>query len=270
MSTRWYWSKIGIQALVIFVVGLGLMTAFRTTKRQVVQAVETNSDLTIPLPFLPFNVDGQRAGNLRKITLHRSAPEHVESVEVTVRLTDASALGALTGCSVTVDDPTRLNERSSFRCVSDEAGMEPFGSVRIQTKGESGSWHQSASVPLLLPSGLTRQIQGRDAERHASDLERDRFRQLGDSIGDLARRFASASDAGVRDDLKNRMEALEEEMADLRESISEAARDMVVEVAPVAGSATVVAPGVKIEVSGAAPPVPGKVKVVVAPPKPPR
>ena len=213
-----YWVKIGVQALVIFGVGFGVMSVFRSGKRQVRRAVETTSDLTIPLPFLPFNLDGQRVGGIRKIVLHRSAPERVESVDVTVRVTDSVALTQFAGCSVTVDDPTRLNERSSFRCAGAEPGLEPFGSLRIQSRIGSGGWHEAAVLPLLLPAQLTRQIQGLEAQRHASDLERDRFRQLADSIRALAQQFTAATDAEARDGLKDRMEALEEEMADLREA----------------------------------------------------
>lgn len=263
MNMTGYWAKIGIKALVIFGVGFFLINVFRDGRSHVVRAVETNSDLTIPLPFLPFSFDGTRLGTFRKIVLHRSTPDRVESVDLTVRVNDAATLSRFENCRVTVEDPTHLDENSSFSCVADGAGMTEFGKLRIYARGEGGGWRLSSTVPLMLPEELTHRIRGRDAQNHASELERDRFQAIGDSIQALAREFATASEAVERDRLRSRMEELESEMSDLRRAIIEAAREQ-------AEAAVATATEVNVELATPEVPAAPRVKVVVSPPKPPR
>lgn len=264
MNMKWYWGKIALTAGAIFAVGYAGMSAFRSTKRQVVRAVESNADLTIPLPFLPFNFDGAKLGTFRKVVLHRSTPENVESVEVTVRVSDPSVLTRLGSCNLTVDDPSRLNENSSFRCVALDATMENFGSVVVMTRGADGHWTRATSVPLVLPKDVARRIQGREAQQHASQLEADRFRQLGDSVAVLARLFAGATSDSARDALKEQMDDLQTEMNDLRESIVEAATERAAAAAEAAAEAATRT--VEIKVATPKPAEPPKAKAPPAPP----
>lgn len=265
MSMKWYWGKIALKALAVFGVGFVVISLFRDGRRHVVNAVETNADLRIPLPFLPFSFDGERLGTFRQIVLHRSRPDHVEAVSLTVRVTDPASAARFGDCRVTVDDPTHLNEHSTFHCVTDEAGMTEFGSLRVFSKSDGRGWRLASTVPLLLPIEMTRKIQGRDAQIHASELERDRFRALGDSIQSLSREFATVRDAGERDRLRARMEELESEMSDLREAIIDAARDRADDAPAVAGAS-------EMRVEVVAPEGAGKgasrVKVTVKPPPP--
>ncbi len=172
MDMKWYWGKIALKAVVIFGVGYGIVGVVRATKHRVVQAVETSSDLaiTIPLPFLPFNVDGVKAGSFRRVVLHRSKPETVESVDATVRMTDSSQLERLRGCTVTVDDPSRLSDKSSFRCVTADSMMTPFGSLIVNTM-QDGEWTRAAVIPLVLPRDVASRLQGRDVQHRAAELE---------------------------------------------------------------------------------------------------
>lgn len=246
MNMKWYWGKIALTALVIFAVGYGGISVVRATKREVVRTVETNADLTIPLPFLPFNVEGAKVGTFRKVVLHRSNPRTVGSVDATVRLTDSSLLSKLRGCTVTVDDPSRLSEKSSFRCVGSDSMMTPFGSLIINTM-QDGEWARAAVLPLVLPLEVARRIQGHEAQSHAAELEAARFRALGDSIQALATRLRGASSDSIRESIESEMQSLESEMGDLRRSMSEAAAERTAE-APDDGASVSVANG-KVTVS---------------------
>ncbi len=267
MNMKWYWGKIAITAAVIFGVGYAGISVARSTREHVVSAVESNADLTIPLPFLPFNFDGAKFGTFRKVVLHRSTPEHVESVEVTVRLNDPSVLTKLGDCNLTVEDPSRLNENSSFRCVTVDETMENFGSVVVMTRSTDGRWTRATSVPLVLPKDVARRIQGREAQEHASQLEADRFRELGDSVAVLARLFAGATSDSARDALKEQMDDLQTEMNDLRESIVEAASERAAAAAEAAADAATRT--IEVKVATPAAPKPADAPKVKAPPAPP-
>ena len=222
---RWYWAKIALTAVVIFCVGYAGIAAFKATKRTVVRAVESTDDLTIPLPFVPFNFDGTRLGTFRKIVFHRNGPERVQSVDVTVRLAESGRLPDLSACRLTVDDPSRLNEHSSFRCAKVDSTMEGFGSVIIQTKDADGDWNTTSTVQLVLPKELALKIRGHEASAHASQLEADRFRAIGDSMGILGRHLATATSDSIRSELQDEIQSLQEEMTELRQSIAETSSD---------------------------------------------
>lgn len=282
---RGYWLKIVGTALVIFCVGYAGLSVVRFGKHQVQDVVESARDVTIPLPFLPFKFDGTKLGNFRKVVIHRSSPESVTSVDVVVRLSDQAELAKLTGCQLTVDDPTRLNERSTFRCAAADSTMEAFGAVRVQTHSESG-WDEVATIPLVLPRDVAKSIRGSDAKSHAAVLEADRFRQIGDSLRILGQLMGKASSDSAREEIRSQMEDLQDEMTELREAIVDAATERAganVKIGPREVSVEVPAapdqPGAKVRVgaggvtveapstTGAKAPAP---KAAPQPPKPPR
>jgi hypothetical protein len=230
MNMKWYWGKIALKAVVIFGAGYGIVSVVRATKHRVIQAVETSSDLaiTIPLPFLPFNVDGVKVGTFRRIVLHRSNPETVESVDATVRMSDSSQLQQLRGCTVTVDDPSRLSDKSSFRCVTADGLMTPFGSLIVSTM-QDGEWAKAAEIPLVLPRDVARRLRGLEVQHRAAELEAERFRAIGDSIQSLAAGLRSAASDSVRNAIEGEMKALEVEMRTLRRSMAEAAAERTAE-----------------------------------------
>ena len=238
MNMKWYWGKIALTALVIFCVGYGGITVVRAAKREVVRAVDTNVDVTIPLPFLPFNFDGARVGTFRKVVLHRSNPKTVESVDATVRLSDSSLLAKLRGCTVTVEDPSRLSDKSSFRCVVPDSLMTAFGSLMVSTM-QNGEWARAAVIPLVLRLDVARRIQGHDAQSHGAELEAARFRALGDSVQALAALLRGASSDSIREAIESNMQSVEEEMANLRRSMSEAAAERTAEAPETGASVTI-------------------------------
>ena len=159
MNMKWYWTKIGLTAGVIFAIGYGGITIARAARRQVVHVVESNADVTIPLPFVPFSFEGERVGNFRKLVIHRADPKHVSGVNLTVRLDDLAALERFRHCHLTAEDPTRINERTSFRCVEMDSSMESFGELVVQAR-QDGHWSEAATIPLALPRSVALGIRG--------------------------------------------------------------------------------------------------------------
>lgn len=224
MNMKLYWAKIAGGAALIFVVGFGILSAAKATKREVVRTANSDSDITIPVPFLPFNFNGTDLGNLRKLVIHRSGPEKVSAVDVTVRLDDLAALDGFKNCHLTVDDPTRVNQQTSFRCVTLDSTMETFGQVHVNIKDADGDWVEAAVVPLALPIAVAKGIRGEAARAHVSQLEADRFREIGDSMRTLGQALGQAASDSLRNALEEQMQALQDEMEQLQENIADAAR----------------------------------------------
>ncbi|MEO8449965.1 MAG: hypothetical protein ABI647_09255, partial [Gemmatimonadota bacterium] len=157
-----YWLKIGLRALVIFGIGMVCVGLFRSTKRTVRRVVDSNADLNIPLAFLPFQFDGAKAGKFERLVIHRSDPRKLSGVDMTIRVTDPAVAAKLaSGCNLTVDDPTHLNNNSSFRCADLDATMESFGQVHIQTKNSDDEWVDASTVTLVLPKAVAADLRGK-------------------------------------------------------------------------------------------------------------
>jgi len=260
-----------LSALGVFAVGFAGLQLFRSGKREVVRVVRSDSDITIPLPFVPFNFEGTKLGNFRKLVLHRSGPERISGVDVTVRLTDPASLDRFRECHVTVDNPTQLNENSSFRCVTFDESMTAFGSIRVQTKDLDGNWIETAIIPIALPNEVARSIQGRGMPAHASLLEADRFRLLGDSLGLLGRQLGAATTEAEREKIQGLMHEVQEDIEELQEAVAEAAvaahGNVHVETPPVDVKVTVSpGPNPKVDVKVGAPPKPGTERSAPKPP----
>lgn len=228
MSMRTYWLKIAGGALAIFAVGFAGISAMRAGKREVVRVVESASDVTIPLPFVPFNFDGERAGNFRKATFHRSTPNTVSGVDITIRLADPGFLTRFENCPVTLDDPTRLSERSSFRCATADADMQNFGTIAIEVKGEGGSWATARELPLVLAQSAIAELHGKGigtGRRDAARYEARRFRQLGDSIRILGRELGRAESEAERQEITAQINALQTQLSEMGSAIAEAAAE---------------------------------------------
>jgi hypothetical protein len=156
-----YWFKIGLGALLIFVVGLGVVRA----ARHVHDTIESNQDLTIPLgSFIPFKLDGAEIGKLRSLVIHRSSPKAVTGFDVNTRVTDSATFERLRDCRMSVTDATHFDEHSTFVCLKSDSGYRTFGEVRIDLRLPGSAGTQTLIQPLLLPESAIR-----DLERKAAD-----------------------------------------------------------------------------------------------------
>jgi hypothetical protein len=186
---RNYWAKIALGALLIFCVGFGIVSVVRHFK----SSIESGGNITIPFGSLvPFKLDGQKVGNLRSLTIRRTAPKEIVGFGLHVRLADSAAFEKLVGCKLTVSDPMHINENTTFSCVSSEDGYQPFGDVTIDLRLDQDT--RTIVQPLLLTDATIRGIQS-----HASDSAggpsadsiaaavRDRIRSQARSMSDSIR-----------------------------------------------------------------------------------
>ena len=204
---RRYWTRIALGALLIFCVGYGFVSAGRYFKN----TVASGKDLTIPFGSLvPFKLDGEKVGTLRSLVIHRTAPKEIVGFGLRVRLSDSAAFEKLQGCKLTVSDPMRIDEHTTFSCVSEEAGYQPFGNVSIELR----SGHDSRTVveTLLLTDATVREIRSHAADSAAGPSAdsiaaaiRDRVRSQAKAIGDSIR--AVELDR-VADRMKEKAEAI--------------------------------------------------------------
>lgn len=156
---RGYWMRIILGMLGIFVVGYAVISAVRAGKSRVRQVAQSADPISIPLAFVPFNLGDQRVGTVRRLTILRREPKSVTGFRIRVDLSDLEALRLLTaGCVMTVDDPTRLNNRTSFQCVPADSALVEFGRVELLPEG-GGS---RIDVPLWLPAHLVAEFRGAD------------------------------------------------------------------------------------------------------------
>lgn len=163
-----YWLRIIGGALAIFVVGFGILRVGRRVER----TIESDEDLTIPLPFVPFRLDAREVGTFRNVTLRRDAPHSISGVVLRVRLRDSAAYTSLADCRLTVDDPTHLNEQTTFRCLASDSGLIEFGSVRLELR--NGESSRALLLPLLLDSAVVERIRRRGAADSVAEAVRSK------------------------------------------------------------------------------------------------
>jgi hypothetical protein len=201
---RTYWLRILLGAAGIFAVGMLIVTAVRATRSRVRSVAESSESITIPLPFVPFRVDGARLGTFERIVLNRDAPEDLRSVDLHVDLGSTEAVARIQQCKgifadvrdgANSDGKTLTNAR--FACVHDDsaqAELEQFGLVYF-VPGDH-------TTPLLVPPEMAAHLRremiqmrarrGDDsmavrAESIATEAER-----TADSIGEAASHLADS------------------------------------------------------------------------------
>jgi len=162
---RKYWFKIGFGALLIFVVGFGMISGLRGVKHK----IHSSQDLEIPLgPFIGFNLDGTRLGTIRALTIRRAAPKLISGFELRVRLNDSTGVARMTSCNVSVNDTGHIDERTIFVCLPSDSGYVAFGEVRAELRVENGP-HTYVVMPLMLPPDAVAKIQRQGGDPAAVD-----------------------------------------------------------------------------------------------------
>jgi hypothetical protein len=198
---RSYWLRIVLGAAVIFVIGMIGITLVRRGVGKVNAVVAGAGPLSIPLPFVPFELGGKRLGKLERLVVNRDAPKKVSSVELAVQLDDSLMAQGLAGCRLAANlesdssKPGNLNfharrpeQRAFFSCVpedsAEDSSLVEFGTVTLNP-GE-------VEVPLLVPQSLADELSsgnwssdGADSAdalaQHAESLAA-KAEKLGDSI----------------------------------------------------------------------------------------
>jgi hypothetical protein len=232
---RNYWLKIVLGALGIFAVGMIIRTIVRAGHDEVMHVVETSDPISIPVAFVPFKLDGERLGTIRRITILRDQPKRPTAVEFSVRMSD-SVSARLADCFLTVDRLEKLDENSTFTCLkaadTTGRGLVPFGAVVTSADGDG----ETGRFVMLLPDSTIRELQAdlADGQRYSSDsveaaveADRERSRQEADSIREAAGVRADSimqSTEALRDSIERRMEIAESIRVAGHEAAAERAR----------------------------------------------
>jgi len=137
---RNYWIKIASGAAGVFVVGMAGWYLVIGAKERVVDVIDSAVSLSIPLPFdlVPFQVDGERLGSLKRLVIHRDSPKEVNWIEVEAKLNEHSQWAELADCRLSIDDFEGLDEGASFACNTElPRGYVEFGEITFRESGES-------------------------------------------------------------------------------------------------------------------------------------
>ncbi len=185
---RSYWLRILLSAAGIFAVGMLVIAIVREVRGRVRTVAKSSDPITIPLPFVPFRIDGERVGTFERLVIQRDAPDDVRSVDLHVDLGDAAATARIHECSGILarlhDSPggrgTTLHD-ADFGCVRGDSAavaLEPFGEVHFVPGGHT--------APLLVPPEV------------ANDLRREmiqmRARRADDSVAVRAESIAAEAE----------------------------------------------------------------------------
>lgn len=198
---RSYWMRILFGAVAVFAVGMIGVTLFRRGRDRVTEVVGGSGPLTIPLPFVPFQLDGSRLGSLDRLVINRDAPKKVSSVELQVKLDDSLMAQGLAGCRLAANldsdssrsgdlklNPRTAGEHAFFSCATKDSGLVDFGSVTLNPG--------DVTVPLLISETLAETLRsGRwGDETDSSDVLAQRAESLADRAETVADSVQAARD----------------------------------------------------------------------------
>lgn len=206
---RNYWLRILLGAFAVFAVGMLGVTLVRRGRSQVESVLASSDPISIPLAFVPFQLNGSKLGMLEHVVVNRDSPKKVSSIDLQVKLGDSLVARGLAGCRLAAnieDDSSshgnanihvnRLEHRTFFFCAPSDSGFEEFGSVAF-SPGD-------VKVPLLVPEELAGRLQSGDwsdasDSSEAADSVAEAAEARGDSIADLAQAKADSGMArGMR------------------------------------------------------------------------
>ena len=193
---RSYWLRILLGALAVFTVGMVGVTLFRHGREKVTQVVAGNGPLTIPLPFVPFQLDGNKLGTVERMVVNREAPKKVSSIDLEVKLDDSLVAQGLAGCRLAANlesdsvkrgdlnvHVNRMGDRAFFFCAKSDSALVPFGTVTMHPG--------DVTVPLLVRQSLAEALEsGQWAEDEADSA--DAIAERAESLADAAQERADS------------------------------------------------------------------------------
>ena len=134
-----YWVRIALGALAVFAVGMVGISVARSGMKQLETVANSTRPIGIPLALLPFRLDGEQLGTVRRLELIRIAPKKVTGIRLTVALQDSSEADNLRDCNVTVHAPVAFGGRDGFTCSTTADSMaghlERIGEIIVEPGG---------------------------------------------------------------------------------------------------------------------------------------
>ncbi|HEX3275059.1 MAG TPA: hypothetical protein VHR43_09405 [Gemmatimonadales bacterium] len=193
---RSYWLRILMGAFAIFAIGMLGIHLVRRGRHQVESVIASAEPLSIPLPFVPFQLNGSKLGTVERLTVNRDAPKKVSSIELQVKLDDSLVAQGLAGCRLAANmdadsagrgdvnvQVNRMGEKTFFFCATSDSGFEELGSVKLMPG--------NVELPLLLPESLAQHLRRGDWAQ--SEEQTDSLASLGDSLAGMAEAIADSA-----------------------------------------------------------------------------
>ncbi|HEX2637117.1 MAG TPA: hypothetical protein VHL81_08285 [Gemmatimonadales bacterium] len=200
---RSYWMRILLGAVAIFAIGMIGVTFYRRSAEKVHEVVAGAGPLSIPLPFVPFELEGNRLGKVERLVVNRDAPKKVSSVDLEVKLDDSLVAQGLADCRLAANVESdssstgdlnvhvgRKGRGAFFSCVDDDSSLVEFGTAHL-SPGD-------VTVPLLIPEALADQLRSGRWESGADSA--DALAEHAESLAGQAER--SADSIGRREDVR--------------------------------------------------------------------
>jgi len=198
---RSYWLRILMGAFAIFVIGMLGVALVRRGRSGVESVIASSEPLSIPLPFVPFQLNGSKLGTIERLTINRDAPKKVSSIELQVKMDDSLVAKGLAGCRLAANIENdssksgrhrdvdvnvhlnRLHERTFFFCTKSDSGFEELGSATL-IPGD-------VELPLLVPESLAEQLRSGEWGNDADST--DGLEERADSIAEAAEAIADSA-----------------------------------------------------------------------------
>ncbi len=139
--TSSYWIKIGLKSLAIFLVGFALYSVARRGTETVHGIANTAATINIPLAFVPFSIDGENLGKVRRVRIHRDAPDVVRAATIELRMAHD---GNAPACQLMLDDLENFDGQLELSCLdqaaADAGELMPFGEVLFGDGAQRTLW----------------------------------------------------------------------------------------------------------------------------------
>lgn len=212
-----YWGRIAAGALAVFFVGMIVITLARRGIANFDALAKSDRPIGIPLALLPFRLEGDELGTVRRLELLRSSPKTVTGIRLTVRLQDSSAVANLESCAVTLHEAQAFGGRDGFVCSSaadsaaehleqiGELVVEPGGLVRaiLAPAAHAAQWRRGFYDTVAAKAELARLKADRLADSNArvviqADSSRAIIDIRGDSVQSLLQLQADSHGAMLR------------------------------------------------------------------------
>ena len=195
---RSYWLRILMGAFAIFAIGMLGIHLVRRGRHQVESVIASAEPLSIPLPFVPFQLNGSKLGTVERLTVNRDAPKKVSSIELQVKMDDSLVAKGLAGCRLAANIESdsakpgdvnvhmnRLDEKTFFFCAQQDSGYVEMGTATL-TPGD-------VELPLLIPESLAAHLRNGDWANDADSS--DAIEARADSIAEAAEAIADSAAA---------------------------------------------------------------------------
>jgi len=184
---RGYWAKIILGMLGIALVGITAVSLAKQGTEARHTVMETAEPISIPLAFIPFNLNGSRVGSIRRLTFMRDNPRSVTGFRIRVEVSEPEAYRSLTsGCVMSVDNPTHLSTKTNFICQPVDSSLIEFGRVEVRAQGAESSVY----IPLYLPASVVEDFRGGSTglpARMNADSLAGALRRMADSLSNDTR-----------------------------------------------------------------------------------